>query len=77
MIYGYDDIEVEIFAATKEQVGKYRKIVEGATTLATYDLQIMMIVEEEIEAFFDNKKSDIDVAKIIQSRVKIYINEIK
>ena len=77
MIYGYDDIEVEIYAARKEQVEEYRKIVEGATTLATYDQQIMLMVEEEIEAFFDNKKSAEEVAKIVQSRVKIYVNEIK
>lgn len=77
MIYGYDDIEVEIYAARKEQVEEYRKIVEGATTLATYDQQIMLMVEEEIEAFFDNRKSAEEVAKIVQSRVKIYVNEIK
>lgn len=49
--------------------------MEGATTLATYDQQIMVIVEEEAEAFFDNKKSAEEVAEIIQSRAEIYVNE--
>ncbi len=75
MTYSYEDLEIEIYAATKDQVDAYRRIVEGATTLATYDQQIMVIVEEEAEAFFDNKKSAEEVAQIIQNRAKTYVNE--
>lgn len=75
MSYEWDDLEIEIYAATKAEVEEYRKIVEGATTLATFDRNIMMIVEEEAEVFFDNKKSAGKVAEIIQSRVEIYVNE--
>lgn len=75
MSYGREDLDIEIYAATKDEVDAYRRIVEGATTLATYDQQIMVIVEEEAEAFFDNKKSAEEVAEIIQSRAEIYVNE--
>ena len=62
---------------TKEEVEEYRKIVEGATNLATYDRSIMLMIEEEAEPFFENKKSAEKVAEIIQSRVEIYVNERK
>ena len=75
MSYVYEDLEIEIYAATKEEVAAYKKIVEGATTLATYDQQIMIIVEEEMEAFWDNKKTAEEVSKIIQSRAEIYVDE--
>jgi hypothetical protein len=75
MSYVYDDLEIEIYAATGEEVEAYKKIVESATTLATYDQQIMLIVEEEMEAFWDNKKTAEEVAGIIQSRAEIYVNE--
>ncbi len=73
--YCYEDLEIELFAATKEEAAEYKKVIEGATTLATYDQQIMIIVEEELEAFWDNKKTAEEVSGIIQSRVKIYVNE--
>ena len=75
MSYVYEDLEIEIYSATKEEAEAYKKIVEGATTLATYDRQIMTIVEEEMEAFWDNKKTAEEVSKIIQSRAEIYVNE--
>ncbi len=75
MSYILEDIEIDIYAATKAEVEEYKKIVEGATTLATYEQKIMVIVEEEAEAFFDNKKSAEEVAQIIQNRAKIYVNE--
>lgn len=75
MSYVYEDLEIEIYAATKEEVAAYKKIVEGATILATYDQQIMTIVEEEMEAFWDNKKTAEEVSKIIQSRAEIYVDE--
>lgn len=75
MSYVYEDLEIEIYSATKEEAEAYKKIVEGATTLATYDRQIMTIVEEEMEAFWDNKKTAEEVSKIIQSRAEIYVDE--
>ena len=77
MTYVWDDLEIKVYAATEEDVAEYRKIVEGATTLATYEQKIMTIVEEEAEAFFTDQKSAEEVARIIQSRVKIYVNEAK
>ena len=77
MSYVLSDLEIDIYAATKEEVAEYRKIIEGATVLANYEKEILVMVEEEAEAFWDNKKSAEEVAEIIQSRVKIYVNESK
>ena len=77
MSYVMDDLEIEVYAATKADAEEYRKIIEGATTLATYEQKIMTIVEEESEAFFADQKSAEDAVQIIQSRVKIYVNETK
>lgn len=75
MTYGWEDFEVSVYAATEEEVKEYTEIIEGATTLSTYEEDIMTMINEEVEPFFDGKKSAQDVAKIIQGRVKIYVNE--
>ena len=36
-----------------------------------------IIIEEELPAFFEGKKSAKDIAEILQSRVNLYLNEIK
>ena len=77
MTYDYNGIEIEVYAATNEDVKTYKKVVEYATTLATYDQQIMAIVEEEMEAFWNNKKTAEEVSEIIQSRAKLYVAERK
>ena len=75
MTYGWDHFQVSVYAATEQDVEEYISILEGATTLTTYEEEIIKIISEEVEPFFDGKKSAADVAKIIQGRVKIYVNE--
>ena len=75
MTYGWDNYEVSVYAATEEEVAEYKTILEGAVTLSSYEEEIMTMITEEVEPFFDGKKSAADVAKIIQGRVKIYVNE--
>lgn len=75
MTYGWEDFEISVYHATEEEVAEYREILEGATTLAAYEEDIMTMINEEVEPFFEGQKSAQDVAKIIQGRVKIYVNE--
>ena len=75
MTYGWDHFQVSVYAATEQDVEEYISILEGATTLTTYEEEIIKMISEEVEPFFDGKKSAADVAKIIQGRVKIYVNE--
>lgn len=75
MTYGWDNFEVSVYHATEEDIKEYRELLEGATVLASYDEEIMSMIEEEVEPFFAGKKSAKDVANVIQGRVKIYVNE--
>ncbi len=75
MTYGWDNFQVSVYAATEEDVAEYKGILGGAIVLASYEEDIMLIINEEIEPFFKGQKSAKDVATIIQGRVKIYVNE--
>lgn len=75
MTYGWDNFQISVYAATEQDVEEYTEILEGATVLATYEEEIMNMINEEVEPFFDGKKTAADVAGIIQGRVKIYVNE--
>ena len=50
-------------------------LIEGTTRVANYDTTITDIVKEDCEAYFSGQKSAEDVAKLIQSKVNIYVNE--
>ena len=75
MTYGWDNFEVSVYAATEQDIKEYTEILEGATVLASYEEEIMNMINEEVEPFFDGKKTAAEVANIIQGRVKIYVNE--
>ena len=65
----------ELYALTQEQVDQIRELIETTTKVADYDQSIMGIVGEQAEAFFQGQKSAQDVAKLIQSKANIYVNE--
>ena len=73
--WGYDDFNMEIYAATEEEVTVVRNLLESVDTLYQYDTEISNIITEEATAFFEGQKTAKDVADIIQSRVQIYVNE--
>jgi len=75
--WGYDDWEAEIYAATKEQVDAVKELIEITDGVVSNNQEISNIISEEAAAFFEGQKSAKDVAGIVQSRVKIYVNENK
>jgi len=66
---------VEIYCLTEEQVDQIRELLETTTKMADYDNSIIQIVTEGAAPFFEGQKSAEDVAKLIQSKVNIYVNE--
>lgn len=70
-----DGYTVTVGATTQEEVDEIRTLIENTTSFSTYDEEINKIVNEETKPFFEGQKSANDVAKIIQSRVQIYVNE--
>ncbi len=73
--YGWEDVTFDIYAATQEEADEMMDMINRIDTLANYDEQLMNIVFEEAESYFAGQKSVDEVADIIQSRVKIYVNE--
>ncbi len=73
--WAYDDWEADIYAATPEQIEELRTLIELARPVNSSDSQILQIISEEAQAYFKDKKTAEEVAKIIQSRVNLYVNE--
>lgn len=60
---------------TKEQVNEFVEFVENIDKCVYYDEAIEAIINEEVVSFLTDQKSAAEVAKVIQSRVEIYVNE--
>ena len=74
--WGYDDFNIDIYAATGEEVDRVRSLSSSADRLAgSVNEQLAAIITEETEAFFKGQKSAEDTAGIIQNRIQIYVNE--
>ena len=71
------DMEYEMGSVTKAQLDEFREYVYGADAVAEgYDEDLMEIIDDEIGAYFAGDKTAEEVAKLIQSRVSIYLAEI-
>ena len=60
---------------TQEQVDKVVSFILSIDKCYYYNEDIINIVNEEMDAFFTGQKSAQEVAKIIQNRAQIYVNE--
>jgi ABC-type glycerol-3-phosphate transport system substrate-binding protein len=70
-----DDQEIEVMAMTQEQADELMAVLDSTTRIARYDENISNIISEETEAYFAGQRSAQDTANMIQSRVKLYVNE--
>lgn len=70
-------VEITIPVATKKDYDELMGLIESIDATVTYDINILQIIEEELPAFFEGKKQAKDIAEILQSRVNLYLNEIK
>ena len=68
-------VEHHIYAMTQEQADEVLAIIETCTKVASYDTSIYDIVNEQAQAFFAGQKSVDEVARLIQSKANIYVNE--
>lgn len=64
-----------MYATTPRQAEQLREVIATSTKMMDYDQSIIDIVLEEAAAYFAGQKSAEDVAKLIQSKANIYINE--
>lgn len=72
---GYDDWEYTYHNCTEEEIAEVQRIIAQAKATDTMDTELLGIITEEAEPFFKGQKSVDDVAKIIQSRAQVYVNE--
>ena len=67
--------EHNIYAMTQEQADELMEVIETCTKVANYDTSIYDIVNEQAQAFFAGQKTVDEVARLIQSKANIYVNE--
>ncbi len=75
--YGMADGSVKnIYAMTQEQADKLMEVINSTTKVFNDgDDSIFSIVNEQAQAFFAGQKSAEEVARLIQSKANIYVNE--
>lgn len=73
--WGYDNWNVDIYAAGQEEIDGIRALIEIARPLSQESDEIYTIIGEEAAPYFAGQKSAEEAAKIIQSRVQIYVSE--
>ena len=72
---GSADSFIEIYATTQEQADKLWELITTTTKVADYSSSIYDIVREQTPAFFSGQKSAEEVARLIQNKANIYVNE--
>lgn len=70
---GGEEINLEPF--TEEKINEIYEYVSSVTMTYSYDQDLIDIIEEEAAPFFEGKKTVDEVAKIIQGRIQIYVDE--
>lgn len=73
--WGWDDFYIDLYAATQEEVDAVTELINSCDRTYSYDAQLIQIITEEAAPFFEGQKTAQDVSDIIQSRVKMYVNE--
>lgn len=73
--YYIDDYKVEFGPMSQEEAASFQNLVDSIDHMYYYDQNIMNIVLEEAESYFNGEKSAEEVAEIIQNRVQTYVNE--
>ncbi|MBD5465558.1 MAG: extracellular solute-binding protein [Lachnospiraceae bacterium] len=71
----YDDYQVKMDAMTEEEIELFWRLVNSTTRTNSYDEELMNIILEEAQTYFDDGKPVVDTAKDIEKRVNIYLSE--
>jgi ABC-type glycerol-3-phosphate transport system substrate-binding protein len=74
--FTFSDGEViDLDGATQDEIDALSEMIHGASITGAGAVEIMKIVDEESQAYFEGDKSLDEVAEIIQSRAQIYVDE--
>ena len=67
--------EIPIYAYTAEQVAVIEQVIEATDRIPDVNKALVDIVREQAQAFFAGQRSAEEVAKLVQSKANIYVNE--
>ncbi|MBR6424526.1 MAG: hypothetical protein IKS29_01055, partial [Oscillospiraceae bacterium] len=70
-----DEEQIEIYAMTQEQMDEFMNFYHSIKTVSSYDTEIFSIVSDQAQAYFDGQRSAEETARLIQSRVSLYVAE--
>ncbi len=73
--WGWGSLTVEMYALTQEQADKMLELINTTTRIQNYNQELIEIVRQEVKPYFEGQKTAQDVAKIVQSKVNIFVNE--
>lgn len=69
--------KVEVEPVSQETLQKYRQVIETAKPISRRAIELYSIVDEELAPYYAGEKSAQEVLDILQSRVQLYLNEMK
>lgn len=71
------DRSIPVYAMTEYEYEAIMDLINSTTSMYRYDDKIIQVLNEETQAYFQGQKSVEDTAKMIQSKVKLYVSEQK
>ena len=66
---------VNVYKASQEEANVIRNLIENVSGKHAYHVEIVKIIEEEAESYFQGQKTAEQVAEVIQNRVQLYLHE--
>lgn len=73
--WSWGSVSIELYAITQEEADDILELINSTTKAMKADESITDIVKEQAAAFFEGQKSAEEVAKLVQSKASIYVNE--
>ena len=65
----------EFYGLTQEQADRFRAMLETAQAFPSFNAKVYEMVQNEAKAYFSGNRSVEDTAKLIQTKVSLYLSE--
>ena len=75
--YYINDAKIQIPKPNDKDIKDFEEILENVNYIDIQDDKLLVIISEELDAFYSGQKSVDEIANILQSRVSIYLSERK
>lgn len=72
-----DGVEIKVEPMSEEEALACVELLKSFTNVGRYDTTLLNIITEEAEPYYNGQKSASEVAKIVQNRAKVYLQEIQ